>query len=170
MPRPKIRAVSPDEVKLSREGESAVFTYADSDMGSMNLIIGPRIHEMSDEELLERHNETVEEMLAKGDAYEHVAVEIPVGKPQIEWHEGCDQWSMTGDVLRCVVGYGHNPETGVPAPNIKIDGRELTWAEFGKMISSLEGWGIRLAIVPDDETHILPDIQVMDSREEKRGI
>lgn len=169
MSRPRPRTISPDEVRITREGTDAIFTYADSAMGSFNLGIGPQIINMSDEELLELHNEAAEAMLAHRDSYEHVAVEIPIGKPQIEWHDSCDQWSMTGDVLRCEVGHGHNPATGEPAPNIKIDNRELTWAEFGKMISSLEGWGIRLVVVPDDETHILPDIQVMDSREEKRG-
>jgi len=150
MSRRRLRAVSPDEVKLSREGETAIFTYADTNMGGFNLQIGPQIHEMSDEELLELHNEQVESILARRDSYEHVAVEIPVGKPQIKWHDDCHQWSMMGDVLRCVVGHGYNPASGEPEPDIEIDGRKLSWAEFGKMLSSFEGWGLRLAVVPDD--------------------
>src|SRR3990167_1863429 len=109
MPRPKSRVVGSDEVKIAREGDTAVFTYADEKMGGgMNIEIGPKIAKMTDEELLELHNDIVRSREAHCRAYEHIAVEIPVGKPQIEYDKRFGQWSMRGDVLRCYIG-----DTGV---------------------------------------------------------
>lgn len=48
-------------------------------------------------------------------------------------------------------------------PTVEIDGRELTWEQFGKMVVVNAGWGFRLCIVPDDETHERPTIVVRDS-------
>lgn len=170
MPRPKIRVISPDEVKISREGNSAVFTYADEAMGGgMNLKIGPEVARMTDAELLSRHNDIAESMELSRQQYEHIAVEIPVGKPQIEFNKQCQQWSMRGDVLRAYISDCTNPDTNWLEPIIEVDGKELSWQEFGKMITTFSGWGMRLTIVPDNELHVLPDIQIMESREEKRG-
>jgi hypothetical protein len=135
--------------------------------GGMDLKIGPRVHEMSDEKLLEMHNETVKSMQTSRESYEHVAVEIPVGRPQIEFNKQCQQWSMRGDVLRAYISDTQNEESGEFEPIIEVDGIELTWREFGKMLTTYAGWGMRLAIVPDDETHVMPDIRVMNSRDEK---
>jgi len=38
-----------------------------------------------------------------------------------------------------------------PPPVIVIDGRELTWEEFGRMLLSFEGWQFRLEIVDRTE-------------------
>ncbi len=44
MPRPSIRAVSRDEVKISHDSDSAIFVYADETMGAgMSLKIGPEV-------------------------------------------------------------------------------------------------------------------------------
>lgn len=64
MPRPKIRPISLDEVKISREGDFAIFTYANETMGGgMNLKIGPEVVHMTDDELLKRHNEIAHSIL-----------------------------------------------------------------------------------------------------------
>lgn len=170
MPRPKIRPVSADEVKISRDGDSAIFTYADETMGGgMNLKIGSEITHMTDNELLDRHNDVALAMQEMRETYEHVAVEIPIGKSQIEFDQQCGQWSMRGDVLRAFIIDTQNEETGEFEPIIEIDGKELSWREFGKMLTTFAGWGMRLTIVPDDELHIMPNVQFMSSREEKRG-
>ena len=168
MPRPKIRLVSPDEVKISREGDTAVFTYADEkNMGSgMHLKIGEKIHKMTDSDLLERHNEIAASMLTSRIDYDHVAVEIPVGKPQIEFDKCFNQWSMKGDVIRGYIGCNSDTEDGAMEPAIEVDGKIVSWKEFGKMLMTFEGWGMRLAIMPDDEMHVEPKIVIADSREE----
>lgn len=168
MPRPKLRVVGPDEVKIVREGDTAVFTYADEKIcGGMHLKIGPKITKMTDTELLEIHNEMVESMEAHRREYEHVAVEIPIGKPQIEYDKRFGQWSMRGDVLRCFIGDSGINEDGFTEPEIEIDDNKLSWSEFGRMLTTFAGWGMRLVIVPDDELHENPDIRVMESRDEK---
>jgi hypothetical protein len=77
---------------------------------------------------------------------EHVAREIPVGRPQVEYSERCDQWVPRGDVVRCIVTC-HNGHAGV-----EIDGREFTMEEFCRMLLTHEGWGMRLVFV--DEEHV----------------
>jgi hypothetical protein len=80
-------------VKISREGDFPVFTYADEKMGgAMSLKIGPEINRMTDYELLDRHNGVAFSMQEMRETYEHVAVEIPIGKPQIEFNPQCHQW------------------------------------------------------------------------------
>lgn len=44
--------------------------------------------------------------------------------------------------------YDRHPK---PLPVIVIDGRELTWEEFGRMLLSFEGWQFRLEIVDRTE-------------------
>ena len=50
-------------------------------------------------------------------------------------------------------------------PAIEVDGKIISWKEFGRMLMTFEGWGMRLAIVPDDEMHVQPEIVMADSRE-----
>ncbi|MBI2519774.1 MAG: hypothetical protein HYV97_05135 [Bdellovibrio sp.] len=168
MPRPKFRVVGHDEVKISRDGVSAIFTYADETMGGgMNLKIGPEVASLNDDELLEHHNNVVRSIQETRDRYEHIAVEIPLGKPQIEFDKQCGQWSMRGDVLRASISDLRHPETDVSEPIIEVDGKELSWQEFGRMLTTFSGWGMRLTIVPDDELHIMPNVRIMNSREDK---
>ena len=81
--RPRI--ASPDEVRITRKGESASIEFADSSIGGTLLTIGPTIHGMTDPEILELYNECVRAQDHSRATYEHVAIEIPVGKPQIEY-------------------------------------------------------------------------------------
>ena len=164
MPRPKIRPVSPDEVKITREGDTAVFTYADETTmgGGMHVKMGEKLHKMTDADLLKMHNEMAENILAARHEYDHVAVEVPPGLPQVEYDAQCETWSPKGDVLRCCIGYDpdHYNE-----PMVEIDDKKLTWKEFGKMLMTHEGWGMRLVLMPDDEMHKEPDFVKAESRE-----
>lgn len=78
-----LRPVSPDEVKITRDGDTAVFKYADdATLGSAtNIKVGAEIHKMTDAELLQMHNDMAEAMTAERIAYDHVTVEVPIGKP-----------------------------------------------------------------------------------------
>lgn len=140
MPRPKFRPVSPDEVKITRNGDTAIFTYADQKTmgGGMNLKVGDKIHGMTDAELLQMHNDMAEGMIADRQRYESVAVEVPVGKPQIEFDKQFDHWSMRGDVLRCYVAHDSDNH-GLPM--IEVDDKKLTWDDFGRMLMTYEGCG-----------------------------
>lgn len=62
---------------------------------------------------------------------------------------------------RCVVHDG-GPDG---EPIVDIDEHELSWTEFGQLLTTHAGWGMRLVFVPDDELHEKPRINV---REPKR--
>lgn len=48
------------------------------------------------------------------------------------------------------------------AIRIDVDDRTLSWHEFGKLLTSFAGWGMRLIVVPDDELHKTPRIEVRE--------
>lgn len=147
-----------DQVKIRREGEYAVIEYADSSIATVHIKIGPQIKQMSDEEILKLHNSLIEideEMTAE---YEHIAVEIPPGRPQIEYHTLSGQWTPRGSVLRCVISDGGLEE----GPIFYIDDEELNLWEFGRLLSTYAGWGMRIVFVPDDRLTEQPPIEVRD--------
>lgn len=157
MPRPRFRTVTLDEVKITRDGNFAVFDYKDPGMGGgMRLEVGPRVKKMTLGELLELHNEIVRERLAMAARYKHEAVEI-VGRPQIEYSKQCGQWVPRGDVLRCFITCG---DLDAREPAFEIDGKELSLREFGAMLLTHEGWGMRVVFVPEGELHKTPKIKV----------
>ena len=47
-------------------------------------------------------------------------------------------------------------------PVIEVDGKELSWHQFGRMICSFAGWGMRIEFVPEEETHRRPKIAVRE--------
>jgi len=56
-------------------------------------------------------------------------------------------WQVTGtDVAGRVLG-GQDD-----APDVIIDGRRLSWAQFGRMVASFEGWWFRLGLGDDVPT------------------
>lgn len=87
---------------------------------------------------------------------------ISEGKPQIEYSKQSCQWTARGDVLRC---YIECSEESVRIPVIEIDGKRLSWREFGELVTVHEGWGMRVTFVPDDELHKPPCIDLRDSTE-----
>jgi len=50
-------------------------------------------------------------------------------------------------------------------PVITIDGTELNWHEFGKLICTFAGWGMRIEFVPEEETHRRPRLEVREPKE-----
>ena len=62
------------------------------------------------------------------------------GGKQIDYHEDSDQWVPRGDVLRCIIDdAGQNGEV-----TIHIDDKELSLAEFGRLLRVHAGWGCGL--------------------------
>ena len=156
MPRiKKPQRASLREVRIERDGEYAVITFVDESIGGMHLRLGADVQGMSDSEILERFNEVVDAMEARVDAWDRTVVEIPVGKPQIEFSSGSEQWVPVGEVLRCIID-----ESDDGRPAIWIDDKELSWAEFGRMLMVFNGWGMRIAFVPEERVHEQPLIKV----------
>ena len=153
-----------DQVRITRESETAVIEYAEPGVWTTHLKIGPQVRKMTDQEILDLFNEGIEASERLRDEYEHVAIEIPPGKPQIEYFDKGYQWTPRGDVLRCVVSDG-GPDN---EPVIHIDDHELSWQEFGRLLTTYAGWGMRIIFVPDDETDLEPRIEVREPREDER--
>ena len=109
MPRiKKPQQASLEEVRIEREGEYAVITFADETIGGMHLRLGPEVQQMSDIEILECFNEVVAAMDTSVNAWDRTVIEIPVGKPQIEFASTSEQWVPVGDVLRCIIDEGED--------------------------------------------------------------
>ena len=160
MRKKRPRVASADEVRITRDGEAAIIEFADSSIASTHLTVGPDIAEMTDQEILACYNDCVRAQTHAAATYEHVAIEIPVGRPQIEYEARSRQWVPRGDVLRCVIEDDENRE-----PVIHIDDEELSWQEFGGCSSRMR-LGMRIKFVPDDSTHEEP---VTEVREPRRG-
>ncbi|MGA3123087.1 MAG: hypothetical protein ABSF69_20140 [Polyangiaceae bacterium] len=159
MPRRPHRA-SPDEIKITRDGDTAIIAYADPKVATTHFKIGrEKLTAMSDEEVFALWNEHIEARDQLMQEYDHVAVEVPPGHPQVRYFEEGDQWVPRGDVLRCVV-MGSNGEPDEPF--ITIDDRDFTPKEFAKMVGTFGGWGMRIVFVPDDELHDEPVVEVRE--------
>jgi hypothetical protein len=111
---------------------------------------------MSDQEIMDLYNDTLRAQAELVAMTPYVATEIPLNSPQIEFSKWCSSWSLRGHVLRCGVDDGG--EDGEPV--VTVDGKELSWHEFGKMIVSFAGWGMRIEFTPEDEIHRRPKLEV----------
>ncbi|MGD0076947.1 MAG: hypothetical protein ABSD31_21875 [Candidatus Binataceae bacterium] len=147
-----------DEVRITRKNDAAVIEYGDSRISTTHLKLGPEVQWMSDQQILDCFNDCIRTQEQIAAEYEHIAVEIPPGRPQIEYFEEGHQWTPRGDVLRCVISDG-GPDND---PIIDIDDRELSWSEFGRLLITYAGWGLRIVFVPDDELHKQPRIEVRE--------
>jgi hypothetical protein len=156
----KPRKANLDEVIISRDGEYGVITFRDPTVGGMNLKIGPEVTRMTDREILDCYNETVLAMQRSAASYRHKAVEVPPGSPQVRYSEQCDQWVPRGDVLRCVI---HDEEGRRPV--IEIDDRDFTLEEFGAMLTTFSGWGMRIVFVPDSDLEKPPVIVLREAED-----
>ena len=151
-------------MKITRHHDTAIIEYADPRIGKTHFKLGPEIHTMTDQQVLDRFNDNLRARQQLSDTYEHVAVEIPIGKPQIEYAKFGDQWIPRGMVLRCLID-----DTGPDGePVIEIDDQTLSWTEFGRLMTTFTGWGARIIFVPDDETHLEPKIEVREP-EQRQG-
>lgn len=150
-----------DEVTITREGESAVIAYVEPGVPTTRLTIGPDIAAMLEQDILDLHNECLRSQAKLAAEYKHVAVEVPLGSPQIEYHQRSNQWTPRGGVLRCTI---NNDEEGMAV--IEIDDHELTIGEFGRLLGTYAGWGMRIEFVPEDEIYRRPRHEVREPKDE----
>ncbi|MBL7062397.1 MAG: hypothetical protein ISS54_06655 [Dehalococcoidia bacterium] len=146
-----------DQVRITREGEYGVIEYLEPNVSGVHLKLGPEVQVMTDKEILDCHNRILEVQQRMAMEYEHVAVEIPEGRPQIEYFALGNQWTPRGDVIRCIIGSGLDGEAV-----IYIDDHELSLEEFGGLLTTYAGWGMRIVFVPDDRTDEEPEIVIRE--------
>jgi hypothetical protein len=149
-------AATLDEVRISRKDGCAVIEYVDTTVSSVNLKLEQPVETMTDAEILEAHNQVIESVEQARAEHEYAAVEIPPGAPQITYAPESEQWIPRGDVLRCLI------DDVDGEARVVIDGRELTQAEFGRLLTTHSGWGMRVIFVPDDELAVQPVIELRD--------
>ena len=153
-----------DEVTISREGDSAVIRYKEKGIMTTHLKVGPEIASMSDEAILELFNDTLRAQAQLAAEYKHVAVEVPLGSRQIKYFARGHQWCPRGAVLRCLVEDDENGQLVVG-----IDDQELSLEEFGRMLTTYAGWGMRIEFVPDDQLHRRPALEVREPSPENES-
>jgi hypothetical protein len=157
MPRKKKpRIARLDRVMISREGGDAIIEFLDGSTATTHLRVGPQIETMTDDEILLVFNQTIAAQIRNRDELgEYVAVEVPAGSPQVEHFPGTmTEWVPRGGVLRCVIEDGAGEDGSLPV--IHVDDQEFDWEEFGRMLCTYAGWGVRVVFVPDDELERTP--------------
>jgi hypothetical protein len=146
-----------DQVHITRKGDTAIIEYAEEGVWITNMHVGPRLASMSDEDVLALHNNGIDAMNEHRRENDFPAIEIPVGKPQIEWCKDTGHWLARGHVLRCVV---HDDSDRMP--RVTIDDKDLSWEQFGQVVVTFAGWGARIVFVADDELDDEPHIEVRE--------
>jgi hypothetical protein len=96
----KPRRASIDEVRITRKDHAATIEHADRTISTIHLTIGSQINSMSDSDILELLNATIEAQDLLAAEHDRTLIEIPPGRPQIRFHEGSEQWVPRGDVPR----------------------------------------------------------------------
>jgi hypothetical protein len=166
---PKLRrphVASPDEVKITREGDTAIFEYADPSVATTHFAMRPgELAKMTDAELLDYWNAYIEATDEFLRTQKFTLTEIPPGKPQVEYHELSDQWVPRGHVVRAVILTDCAIEPDLDEPFVAIDDRDFSLREFFRMVGTFGGWGMRIAFVGDENTHERPKIKVREPKE-----
>jgi hypothetical protein len=153
-----------DQVRITREGNDAIIDYSDSGIAGTRLTIGPDLATMTDRDIIDVFNGILaaqERILA---ACDKTVTEEPPGEKQIDYHEDSDQWVPRGDVLRCTIDDA-GPDGEV---TIHIDDKELSLAEFGRMLRVQAGWGMRIAFVPEEFRSENPKAEIRKPKRRKR--
>lgn len=167
MPKPRRPHVaSPDEVKITRDGDTAIFEYADTKVATTHFTMKPgELATMTDAELLDYWNARIEATDEFIRSQKFTLTEIPPGKPQVEYSEQSDQWVPRGHVVRSVIV--NDSPADMDDTFISIDDRDFTVAEFVKMVGTFGGWGMRIAFVFDKDVHERPKIKVREPKHPK---
>jgi hypothetical protein len=156
--RPKRpRHASLEEVRISREGEWAIIEYADPTISSVRLRIGSEIEKMTDAPILALLNLTVDAQHEISAQSENRVIEVPLGRPQIKYFEEGDQWVPRAQVLRCHL---EDDEKGKLV--VYVDDEKFDLQQFGRMLTTYAGWGMRIYFVDDDAVAEEPTVEVKD--------
>lgn len=171
MPLPKRPFVaSPDQVQITRDGDAAIIEYADPRVATTHLMVGAeKLASMTDEEVLDFWNDMVVAQEHDREGLTYTATEVPLGKPQVRYFADGDQWVPRGHVLRCEIVSDAGIAPALDEPFVSIDDRDVTLAEFMRMVGSFGGWGMRIEFVPNDELHERPRLKVRDP-DDKKGV
>jgi hypothetical protein len=151
-----------NDVTITREGDCARIEYKEEDIPATHLEIGPEITGMSNEEILEAYNECLRNDAKLAAGRKHVAFELPLGAEQIEYFARCDQWVPRGGVLRCLIEHDEHGQVIV-----KIDGQNLRLKQFGKLLATYAGWGMRIEFMPGNEVPRRPVLEVREHMPEE---
>jgi len=163
-PKKPYRA-SLDQVRISRGPNGPEIDYAEENVSGVHLVMSSAEQAaLSDEQILEIHNRCIDAQQASRDSFDWVALEVPPGTPQVKRDRRTGYVLPRGDVLRCHITDCAAGEEDPVA--IYIDDEEYTLREFGQMLQSYAGWGMRVVFVPEDEVHEEPSIEV---RKPRRG-
>jgi hypothetical protein len=153
-----------DQVRITRDGDTATIDHADTNLSGAHLTIGPKIAAMTDADIVEMYNDVLDSQWALLQEWDKTVVEEPPGEPQIDYHESSDQWAPRGEVLRCIVHDG-GPDGEVI---IHIDDKELSLREFGRLLSVYAGWGMRIAFVPEEFVTENPKVKIRKPKRSHR--
>ncbi len=159
MKKPQIASLA--QVKITKQGTCAIIEYKDSSIPTVHFEMGISLQGLTEQEILDKFNLSLNIQQEMAAEYKHIAREIPPGKPQIKYDRDVESWIPNGDVLRCVIDDG-GPDYEV---SIIIDEHELSLSEFGKLLLIYNGWGMRLVFVPEDEITRWPRIKMQDISE-----
>ena len=149
-----------DQVRITRDGNDAIIEYADPEISGTRLTIGPQIGTMTDREIVDVFNGAKAALEGLLPAWNKTVVEIQPGKRQIEYHKETGEWVPRGDVLRCVIDDG-GPDGAV---TIHIDNEELSLDDFGRLLRSYAGWGMRIAFIPEDSVTENPKVEIREPK------
>ncbi len=154
---------APSDVRISRQGDNAIIFYADEKVGRVSFGLGADIMAgMTDDDILELWNATLEEQDELARDFDYVAKEVPMGKPQVRFSEQMARWVTRGGVVRALVlGDGAHGD-----PVVEIDDREFSGAAFLQILSCYAGWGVRIEMVPDTELYERPALVVREPERE----
>ena len=162
MPRPRRpHRASPDEIRITRDGDYAIIAYADDAVATTHFKMGSvKLAQMTDKQILDFWNDGIDARDRFMAAQELVAVEIPMGKPQLKYEELSDQWVPRGHVVKGLILGGDGND--IQDECITVDGKDHTVREFVRMLSTFGGWGFRLVFVTDTRIHDEPMIEVRE--------
>jgi hypothetical protein len=145
---------------ITRDGDTAIIEHADPAVSVTHFKIGPQIGSMSDAAILEFFNLAIEVQDELAAEYDNTVTAIPPGRPQIKYIESSNQWIPRGQVLRCHIEDDADGELVV-----HVDDQELSLREFGRMLTTHAGWGMRITFVPEDRLTDEPEIEVREPQE-----
>jgi hypothetical protein len=93
---------------------------------------------------------TAVQIQAKGD----------VSRQYLEPNPHCSGWIVRDEEVAGRLIYSENSGIGGPY-NVVVDGRTLTWEEFGEALEPYEGWRFRM-VIEDRCADLRPDADVVD--------
>ncbi len=153
--RPPVASLA--DVTIRREGDQAIIDFRDATIATTHFQVGPSLRRMTDQQVLDRFNKIVAAE-HRAAVRRHAAIEIPVGHPQLRYYAVAEQWVPRGGVLRCVVD-DSGPDGELV---VHIDDEALSLAEFGRMLCTYAGWGMRISFVPEESVALPPRIVVCE--------